>query len=415
MSGSGRIRRTAERVRSEPGLGRNVIVLLCLIVLAGGTGGVILAHQRVHWPWDHKFVFYAAFQGAPGVSANHGQEVRIAGIKVGEINGASVDDLGHAKLELAIDPKYKVYDNATVVLRPKSPLNEMYIELSPGAPPGHRLHNKDNLSVTHSQRPIEVDQVLGHLDPSARDALTTLLSESDTALANADQYVPNDLFATDLLAKNLAPVMSALSTRRVTIQRLVTALQQISTAVGGDDDRLSTLASSLQKTLDVMGKGRGALDSSLSQLPDLTTQLKRATDAIQELSTQLDPALTNLKNASKILPKALKRLTETVDQAGVTIKELKPVVAAAIPAVRDLRPLVTDLVSALPDLQATVLALDPVTSTLVKYLPDLGAFVLNTRSMTSMADANGGILRALLQISPSSVPPGLLPSLTGKR
>jgi phospholipid/cholesterol/gamma-HCH transport system substrate-binding protein len=73
--------------------------------------------------------------------------------------------------------------------------------------------------------------------------------------------------------------------------------------------------------------------------------------------------------------------------------------------------LVSDIAAAIPDLKDITLRADPVTSMLVKYLPDVGAFVLNTRSMTSLTDSSGGILRGLLEIQPSAVPPNLLPSL----
>jgi phospholipid/cholesterol/gamma-HCH transport system substrate-binding protein len=415
---SHRFRRFVERMKTEPGLKRNVLVLVGLIALASVSGGIILAHQRVSFPWDQKFDFYATFDGSPGVSPGHGQEVRIAGISVGEITTAAVDDQGRARLELSIDPKYRVYDNANVVLRPKSPLNEMYIELSPGSSDrGHPLASGGVLPVTASQRPIQIDEVLGHLDDNSRAALTTLLQESDTALAGAPQNLPQGLTATDAVVQKLQPVLAALSTRRDAIQRLVTALQQVSSTVGDDGGRLRSLADSLQTTLATLGQKSSSLDSVLGQLPDLTTQLKRATDSVQSLSGQLDPALDNLKNASGTLPGALSKLTGTVDQLNTTVDRLKPVVDNAMPVVADLRPYVRDLNAALPDLRVTTSRLDPVTSALVKYLPDLGAFVVNTQSVTSMADANGGILRGLLELTPSTLPVDLsklLPTPTGK-
>jgi phospholipid/cholesterol/gamma-HCH transport system substrate-binding protein len=407
-----RLSRMIDRVRHEPGLKRNVAALAALVLLAGVSGAVILGKERIGLPWDHKFVLYAAFDDTPGVSAGHGQEVRIAGVPVGEIDGASVNNDGRAELELSIDPKYKVYDNATLVLRPKSPLNEMYVELDPGGPPGHQLASGAKLSAAHSQSPIQIDQALDHLDANSREALTTLLAESDTALADAASTLPNGLSATNVLAKRLTPVMRALYTRRANLARLVTALRQIATAVGGDDGRLSHLASSLQTTLDAVGAGRDALDSSLAQLPNLMSQLQQATNAVTGLSTQLNPALDNLKQASGTLPDALNKITATLDQARQTVTQARPVVRAGLPVVQDLRPLVSDVLAAIPDLKDLAARVDPVTSMLVRYLPDVGAFVLNTRSMTSLSDPNGGILRGLLEIQPSAVPPNLLPSLT---
>jgi phospholipid/cholesterol/gamma-HCH transport system substrate-binding protein len=400
-----------ERVRREPGLKRNVAVLATLVLLAGVAGAVILGKERIGLPWDHKFEFYAAFDDAPGVSAGHGQEVRIAGVPVGSIEEAGVNADGKAQLKLSIDPKYKVYDNATLVLRPKSPLNEMYVELSPGGPPSHRLEPGAKLPASHSQNPIEIDQALGHLDTNTREALTTLLAESDTALANASSTLPTGLSATDVLAKRLTPVMTALNTRRANLEKLVTALREIATAVGGDDSRLSHLASSLQTTLDAVGAGSGALDRSMSQLPRLMAELKQATDAVHGLSSQLDPTLDNLKRASGKLPGALAKVTDTLDQAKKTVTQARPVIRAGLPVVTDLRPLVSNVLAALPDLKDLSVRVDPVTSMLVKYLPDIGAFFLNTRSMTSYTSPSGGILRGLLEIQPSAVPPNLLPSL----
>ncbi|WP_116200533.1 MlaD family protein [Amycolatopsis circi] len=412
-----RFRRVLERVRTEPGLKRNVLVLVVLIALAGVSGGIILTNQRVNLPWDDKFRFYATFAASPGVSPNHGQEVRIAGVPAGEIASVDVDDHGKARLELAVDPQYKIHDNATVVLRPKSPLNEMYVELNPGTAQSPQLAAGGVLPLSASQRPVQIDEVLGHLDDNSRAALTTLLQESDVALAAAPQHLPEGVNAADAVVRKLQPVLTALDARRDNIQKLVTCLRQVSQAVGDDGGRLGALADSLQTTLATLGQKHTSLDSALGQLPDLTGQLKQAMDAVQSLSGQLDPTLDNLKNASGTLPDSLEKVTSTVDRLGGTVDRLQPVVDKAAPVVADLRPYVHDLNVALPDLRATTSRLDPVTSALVKYLPDLGAFVVNTHSMTSMADANGGILRGMLEITPTTLPLDLgktLPSLTGK-
>ncbi|HVV08323.1 MlaD family protein [Amycolatopsis sp.] len=399
----GRAGRAWQRVRTEPGLLRNVVVLAALIVVAALVGGTILANQRVTWPWDDRFTFSATFEDSPGVSPGHGQEVRIAGVKVGEIDKADVDDDGHARLQLSIDAKYPVYQNATVVLRPKSPLNEMYIALSPGGPPAPRLSSGGVLPVGQSQRPIQIDEALGHLDENTRQALASLLQESDVALAAAPQNLPGGLRMTDEVARRLQPVVQSLQTRRDTLQRLVTALSQISTAVGGDGDRLGRLAGDLNTTLQALGAHNGDLKAVLDQLPDFTSQLKSATDAVQALSGQLDPALDNLRNAAGTLPGALNKLSNTVDTLGTTVDKGLPVVQKAEPVVQDLRPFASDLDATLPDLKAVAGQLDGVTNAAVLSLSDLGAFFVNTRSLTSLKDGNGGILRGFAVVAPQTL------------
>lgn len=398
-----RIRRAWQRIRTEPRLGRHAAVVMSLIVLAAASGGYILSNERISWPWDSNLTVYATLPTSPGISPGHGQEVRIAGVPVGTINAVSVNGHGQARLTLSIDPHYQVYRNATLVLRPKSQLNEMYVEMNPGGPPSGRLPAGGTLPVTAAQSPVQIDQVLDHLNSNAREALTELLQQSDIALANAPHNLTNGLAASDVVAQHLQPVVAALATRKAKLQQLVTALSQISKSIGGNDQRLTSLINSLDKTLTALGGHNGNLEASLAELPGVTKQLANATSAVQSLGTQLNPTLDNLKSASGALPTALSKLRGTVDQAGKVITTGTPVVKGAVPVVQDLRPFVGDLDSSLPDAVSVTSDLKPDTSYLVPTLTDLGAFIINTRSVTDLRDGNGGILRGLVVLAPSMV------------
>lgn len=399
----GRFARFWERARSEPGLGRNVIVIAVLVALGSGVGGYFLSHQRFNPPWEDKYTLYATFEASPAISPGNGQEVRIAGVEIGDIRSASVSDDGHAVLELRIEDSYRVYDNAHVVLRPKSPLNEMYIELDPGGPPGRELADGSTLPVEASERPVQIDELLGHLDSNARSALTTLLSESDVALAHAPAELPRGLSEANGLLTDLRPVVGQLQARRAKMARLVTAFARISTAVGGDDERLLRLAGSLQKTLSTVSGRSDNLDAALARLPGLSTRLRAATDGVTQLAGQLDPTLDSVRGASGQLAAALGRFDRSVGTLDGTLDVMRPVLAKAGPVVRDLRPAIADLNHALGDLSPITQRLDPVTSGLLPYLTDLRAFVYNTNSVMSLKDANRGILRGQVNVTPQSL------------
>lgn len=400
-----RLRRGWDRVRTEPGLGKNVVALVVIILLGLAVGGYILANQQANWPWQSRYFFSADFQASPGVTPGQGQEVRIAGVRVGDIRSVAVTQDGRAsRVQMALEPGHPVFDNARLVLRPKSPLNEMYVELDPGKPPGKPLPEEGILPVGNTQRPIQVDEVLAHLDDNTRAAVTSLLSESDVALVNAPDQLPPGLRASDRVATDLRPVVEALQKRRQAISQLVTALSQISTATGKDDVRLTRLADSMQNTLDTVAGRNRELNAVLGQLPGVGDELRRATGEVQGLSDQLDPTLRNVHAASDQLPEALSRVNGTVDQLGRTVDKAGPVVQQARPVVADLRPLVHDTKESLVDIEAVTDRLDPATSMLMPYLTDLRAFVYNTNSVTSLQDANGGILRGLLEVSPSTLP-----------
>jgi phospholipid/cholesterol/gamma-HCH transport system substrate-binding protein len=393
-----------DRIRTEPGLFRNASITLAMIVMALVAGGIILSQQRFIAPWSDRYVIYATFAASPGISPGQGQEVRIAGVSVGQIVEADVTPDGRARLKLSLEPGHTVYDNASVVLRPKSPLNEMYVIMNPGGPPGRALAEGDTLPVGNSERPVQVDELLGNLDDNARTMLTSLLAESDTALANAPRTLAPGLDAVRVVGNDLRPVAEQLAERKELLRRLVTSLAQIAQAVGHDDQRLRSLGDGLQSTVGTLAANDQEVESALRQLPDLMRQLRRGTDSVQGLADELDPTLRNLAAASDQLPEALRALEGTSDRAADVVHAAGPFLREARPAVADLRPFVTDARRGTPALHATTRELDPITSASLPYLSDLGAFIVQTRSLTSLTDANGGILRATFPTSFQTLP-----------
>ncbi|HEV7535853.1 MAG TPA: MCE family protein [Acidimicrobiia bacterium] len=404
-----RLRAVWGRIRAVQGLGRDLGVLAGLLVLGLGAGGYILAHQRVVWPWSHRVAYQADFESAPGISPGNGQEVRIAGVTVGEVSKAVVTADGRPRLTLSLQEKYRaVYGDARAYLRPKSPLNDMYVLLDPGGPPAPKLKPGAVIPVTRTGRPVEIDEVLAHLDDKARNGLGVLLAETDTALAAAHSgRLPGDLQAADGTLVALRPVMEALQTRRERIARLVTALADVATAAGEDDARLAHLAASARTTLDALAARDSELDATLAALPGFTAELRRSSAAVARLGAELDPALDGIRAAAERLPGALAGATGVVDRLGPTFDLAAPVVSGARPLVADLRPFVDSARAALNDTVAWAGRLDPITANLVGHLPDVAALVHQANSATSVEDANGPILRGLVLAGSATLTPVL--------
>lgn len=411
MTAVARIRRTWERVRNVPGLGRDAVALAVLVALGLACTGYIFSQYDIKPPWQSgRVVFAAEFEKTPGVRPESRNEVRIAGVTVGKIESAEPLPNGNARLVMSLDPGHTVYSNAKAVLSTKAPLNVMFVSLDPGGPPGTPLPANGTIPVSQTKRVIQPSELLSKLDERTRDALQTLLDEADTALANAPAQLPDGLRATDATVNAFRPVVEQLQTRRGTISKLVTSLSQISAAAGHDDGRLADLVASLQQTLSVLSQRDTELSGTLSQIPGFSDDLTHAMGSVRDLTGELNPTLDGLQSASTTLPPALSRVTGMVDRAGPLVAAAKPVVSEAKPVVADLRPLAGDVHTAFRQLAPVTGYLPSATARIVPWMGDLAAFVYQTSSAFSMADANGGLGRANLTLSLDNPTGGLGPA-----
>jgi phospholipid/cholesterol/gamma-HCH transport system substrate-binding protein len=382
------------RIRSIHGLGRDMAVLAALVLAGSGVGGYILVNQRIVFPWQERVPFRADFEEVPGIRTGT-QEVRIAGVMVGDISRAEVTREGRARITLSLKKEYaEVYENARAYLRPKTSLNDMYVLLDPGRPPARRLRPGEVIPLAQTARPIQADEVLEHFDERTRNALGVALAESDAALARAE-VVPGGMKATDAALAALRPLAEALEVRREHVASLITALADIATAAGQDDARLAHLLDSTRETLSALAARDAELDATLAALPGFSADLGRSSAAVSALSAELDPALDGIRAASGRLPQGLAGLIDVTNRFDATMDLARPVVSEARPLVADLRPLVDSSRAALTDTVAWSHRFDPMTANLVAHLPDVSNFIYYGNSATHLEDANGPILRGL--------------------
>jgi phospholipid/cholesterol/gamma-HCH transport system substrate-binding protein len=390
--------KTWERVRTVPGLGRNVVFVAVLLVIGAVSASIILSSQSFIPPWSDRFEFSADFQQSPAVNPDQQPKVRIAGVVVGQVTDSQVTDDGNARLSFSIEPGTPIYRNARIVLRPTNPLNESYVEINPGGAPAPRLAPDGVIGIGQTERPVQPDEVLGHLDARSRAAVTSLLSSSDIALAHAPRHLGPGLSATDAAMQQFKPVLDSLQQRRQNIARLVTAISRISTSVGNNDARMTDLMDSSEQTLGALADHHGELDRALAQLPGTTGQLHRAMTGVRRLTGQLNPTLDSIRAASGRLPEALSRAGGTVDRLGGTVSAARPVASAAGPVLGDLRPIVDRARPAVADLVPVARELQPNTKVLTAHLSDLQAFFFNTNGAFSFSDAGGGLIRGHLAV-----------------
>ena len=134
----------AALARQARGRGKDSIAIAVLTVLAIVMTLWIFTQQKASLPSWAPFVgedfvhLTADFSDAQAVTPGQGQAVVISGIQVGKIDSVDLED-GHAVVGMQVEPRYLdlIHPNATLLLRPKTNLNDMTVEISPGSGSKH--------------------------------------------------------------------------------------------------------------------------------------------------------------------------------------------------------------------------------------------------------------------------------------
>ena len=403
--------RLRDFVTRRPGLLRNILVLLFTILVGLTIFAVYVSQEDLILPWQHKTTYYATFNDASAVAPGQHQEIRVAGVHVGDIGTATLGTGGKAKLQFLItDKSIKLYKNATAVLQAKTPLNEMYVEVNPGTPGSGPLP-ANTIPLAQTTSPIEVDQILQHLGPEQQAAIKTLLSETDTGLTNASDYLPADLSSANSTVSALQPVAAALATRQANIRTLVSDLNQLASVAGGNQSRLGSILSTAETTLSTLANNDSSLSQTLTDLPQTTQALGQALPKVQALAGQLNPLLDHVRSAATILPNALDQLNSTLKVLHPVINQLGPVITDANPLVNDLRGYLVTANPSLGVLNNIVPDLKPLTAYLSYDMPWLQGFFYNTNSVTSLQQGTNPIFRSLIVTDPTKLTCFLVPSV----
>ena len=161
--------------------------IIGLLVLSVVIAGYILNHERLRFPFiqSSPFTINADFSTAQAVTPGQGQTVRVSGVQVGEI-GASRSRTAWRWSRCRSIEKYKhlIHTDATALLRPRTGLKDMFVELDPGSPKAPTVKPGYTIPVSNTMPDVNADEILASLDADTREYLDLLVNGAGQGLKN---------------------------------------------------------------------------------------------------------------------------------------------------------------------------------------------------------------------------------------
>jgi phospholipid/cholesterol/gamma-HCH transport system substrate-binding protein len=415
------------------------IAIIAMIAVALVVAGYILLNQdsRPPLPFVEKprVEFNAAFTDAQAVVPGQGQSVRVAGVEIGKIGAVRVED-GVSIVRMDIYPQFanRIHQDATALLRPRTGLKDMFIELDPGTSDAPVMHAGGTVPVENSSPDVDPDEILATLDTDTRAYLQLLVNGAGGGLKNHGNDLREVFKRFAPLHRDIEAVSSALAKRRDALASLVHNYGALTTELGNNQSDLERLVRAGNQAFQALGSQDANISRAVALLPG-ALQLTQATlGKVQTLGQELGPTLSSLRPALSELDDANKDLEPLARQGEPQVRnDIRPFVRQAKPYVgEEVKPLAKNLHAAAPELNTTFLELnrflnilafnpkgeanehknrpvsgaEPVTGNFASdrnrregYLFWLHWVAADGVSVFSTRDANGPYRRVLLQLS----------------
>ena len=339
---------------------RDFAAIIALIVVSAIVGGYVLANQRLRFPFieDKPMKLQAEFSTAQAVTPGQGQSVRVSGVQVGTVGSVKLEQ-GRARVTLEVEKEYEglVREDAQALLRPKTALKDMFVELQPGE--GKPVKAGFVIPVANTLPDVNPDEVFSALDTDTRDYLRLLVNGAGQGLKGRGDEL-NELFKRfEPTHRDLVRVTSKVSERRANLRRLVNSLQRLNGELGAKDDELAGLVDSSARVFRAFASEDANITQAVEELPSALRQTTQTLTKVESFANIAGPSLTRLSPAVAKLDEANDALRPLAREATPVVRdEVRPFVREARPLVRDLRPAARSLATSTPDLSRSFVVLN---------------------------------------------------------
>ena len=327
--------------RQARGRGKDTIAIAILALLGIAMMLGIFVEQKAALPSWLPFVgesvdhITADLSMAKAVTPGQGQAVDIAGIQVGKVSSVNLED-GHAVVGMAIEPKYMqiIHPDASVLLRPKTNLDDMVVEIEPGTGTGH-IENGANIPLSRTEPNVEFEQFLDILDGDTRQYLQLLLAGGAQGIGSHGRELSGAFRRLQPFSRYIAQLNGAVAKRHVALAHAIHYFSLLTTELGRHDSEIQRFVTSSDAALGNFANQQESIQAALREFPATLRAAQAGLASSNRFSTVARPALYGLIPQAQALTPAFKATERFFRQTTGPIRD------QIRPFTREIRPVLT--------------------------------------------------------------------------
>jgi phospholipid/cholesterol/gamma-HCH transport system substrate-binding protein len=315
---------------------------------------------------------------------------------------------------MKVVPKYaRIYRNATLLLRPKTQLQDITIEVSPGTPSAGRLRSGELVPLQQTAPNINFDEFLAGLDAETRAYLQELLAGAGEGLNHNASALSATFKRFDPLAHATQRIAQQLEIRHANTARAIHNFRLLIEALGGKDKQLAELVDASNAVFATFAQEDANVQKTLQLLPGALHKTEVGLGKLSTATNVLGPTLHKLQPfASALAPaqEATRRLA--LKTTPIIRDQIRPFARTILPVINELAPSTRGAGEAFPKLAASFSVLNEFFNELAYNPgPSKGGFLFfldwgnhDLNSVVSSADAHGAVGRSFVYFNCEVLP-----------
>ena len=327
--------------------------LVLVAVAFAAALAVVLLTREGEAPYEVRAIFDNAGFVIPG------EDVKVAGVKVGRIDALDVTEDFKAVVVLEItDEAYQDFRrDAECTIRPQSLIGERFVECEPTqarqataaeAPALERIADGPGegqflLGVENTSKPVDLDLINNITREPQRARLAIVLSELGTAVAGRGGDLNAVIRRANPALKEIDEVLEILAAENDTLERLAVDGDTVLAPLARERRRVSSAIGNSAEVAEATAERRGDLEADIQRLPPFLRELRPTMARLGAFADQATPVLDDLGAQAPAINRFVTELGP-FSRAGIpALQSLGDAAQVGTPAVQAARPVIGDL------------------------------------------------------------------------
>ena len=276
------------------------LIYSIIFIVVTGVATAVLGLSIANTSFGNTTGYSAVFTDVTGL--NVGDDVDIAGVRIGQVTSISVVDRNLADVGFAVQSDRQLPASVTATIYYKNLVGQRYIELDQGTGPAGVLPPGGTIPVDRTTPALNLTELFngfqplfealspGDVNQLSAEIIAVLQGEGttvDSLVSNIGQLtttVAGKNKVIDSVISNLSSVVATVNTRGNELADLVTTLQQLVSGLAADrqpfGDAIHAISSLTNATAGLLRNFNPPLHQDIGELGRLSSNLAAGTPAI---------------------------------------------------------------------------------------------------------------------------------------